>query len=85
MLWGGVCAAFARRPFHTRALQRAQPDWRGIVGDWSDSHLIVYGPNGWKIDSLWYLDGKELHFRALRDECENRRQVLEGSPWRKTS
>ena len=48
-----------------RVNARDDPEWRGLVGAWhseyrSDGHLIVHGPGGMTVDSLWRLDGDVL-------------------------
>ena len=48
-----------------RVNARDDPDWSGIVGDWSaeyrnDGHLIVHGANGLTVDSRYRLEGDVL-------------------------
>ena len=46
------------------------PDWRGVVGDWSaeyraDGILVVHGANGLDLQSRWQLDGDVLTLTDL--------------------
>lgn len=52
-----IIGLYARARIHARD----DPDWRGVIGDWSaeyrrDGHLIVHGANGLTVDSRYRLD-----------------------------
>jgi hypothetical protein len=63
-------AALIGKYERTRISARDNPDWRGLVGDWTaeyraDGHLLVRGAHGLMVDSRYRLDGDVLTLTDL--------------------